>query len=205
MGSLNRARFRGLNRYSWSLIIAFICTAFAMHSRSISSFFEGFFQILPLVMIIVYWCEKTAYLISQPENKLQKIEIFRRDLFILGFSFLLGCFISLVLSYDNSDARGWWPLIVCFFTVYGLFFSLLFSVIAQFIKNHKTYTIVFSLLIITLVSFGNFLPRYLTIPFLGDIDTFYMMTGILLMIHLLLVIVYQGINIILKYQDHSSQ
>lgn len=84
---------------------------------------EGFFQTLPLIIIAVYYCEKLAPLISQPEYNLKKSELFTRDLFILSFSFLLACLFSLVLSYNNSDVKGWWPVIVYFIALYGLLFS----------------------------------------------------------------------------------
>jgi len=192
-----------LSGYSWFLIIAFICTTLAMQYHTARISFEGFLQTLPLIAVVVYWCEKSVSLMALPEFKLKKIELFRRDLFILTFSFLLGCLISLILSYDNSDAKGWWPLIVCFFTLYGLVFSAIFSTIAQLIKNHKTYTMIFSLLVITLVSSGNFFPRYILVPYLGSIDTFYLMTCSLMIIHLLFAVTHKIIRIILNPQNRQ--
>lgn len=195
MGKPHKVKFTGLNRYSWSIIIAFISTAFAMQYHTASSFLEDFLQTLPLIVITVYWCEKSAPLITLPENNLKKIELFRRDFFILSFSFLLGCLISLIFAYDNSDARGLWSFIIYFFTSYGLVFSTIFSASAQLIKNHKTYTIIFSLLIITLISLEDLFPHYIHVPFLGSIDTFYVVTCALLIIHLLFCSVYQSISI----------
>jgi|GEM_PF-2636312 len=187
-----------LSGYSWSLIIAFICTTLAMQYHTVRISFEGFLQTLPLIAVVVYWCEKSAYLMALPECKLKKIELFRRDLFILSFSFLLGCLVSLILAYNNSDARGWWSFIVYFITLYGLVFSAIFSTIAQLIKNHTRYTIIFSLLVITLVSSGNFFPRYIPIPYLGSIDIFYLMTCTLMIVHLLFAMTCKIISMMLK-------
>ena len=115
--------------------------------------------------------------------------------FILSFSFLLGCLLSLIFSYNNSDVKGWWTLIIYLITLYGLLFSMLFSAIALLIKNHKKYTIVFALLIIILVSIGDFFPQYIFIPLLGNIDSFYVITCLLLIIHLLVAVNYKIIRL----------
>ena len=47
---------------------------------------------------------------------------------------------------------------------------------------------IFSFLIILLVSFGNFLPHYTLIPLLGSVDTFFVITGLLLIVHCLFAI-----------------
>lgn len=203
MGKLHKVKFTGLNRYSWSIVIAFISTAFAMQYHTASFSLKDFLQTLPLIAITVYWCEKSPHLITQPENNLKKTEFFRRDFFILSFSFLLGCLISLIFAYDNSDARGLWSFIIYFFTLYGLVFSAIFSASVQLIKNHRTYTIIFSFLIITLISLVNLFPHYIHIPFLGSVDTFYLMTCTLLIAHLLFCIAYQSMSIIFKFKDKS--
>lgn len=202
MGQPNKIRLRRLNGYSWSTIIAFICATFAMQYHTASFSFSDFFQTLPLIIVAIYWCEKSAYFIKQPEHSLKTIELFNRDLFILSFSFLLGCLVSLLFAYNNSDAKGWWSLIIYFITLYGLVFSVLFSTIVLLIKNHKTYTMIFSFLIIVLVSFGNFFPHYTSVPLLGNIDTFYVITGALLMAHFLFAIGYtMFFSLCLKCRD----
>lgn len=163
------------------------------HTTSIS--FKDFFQALPLIIAFVFWCEKSAHFIQQPEVNLKKTEIFNRDLFILSFSFFLASLISLLFAYDNSDARGWWILIICFLTFYGLCFSLIFSTIALLIKNHKIYTMIFSFLIIVLVSLGGFFPHDISLPLIGSIDTFFVITGSLLIIHCLFAIGYKVVRL----------
>lgn len=188
MGQSKKIQLRRLNGYSWSIIVAFIGAMFAMQYHTASLSLKDFFLILLLIIIMIYWCEKSAYSIKHPEFNLKKTELFKRDLFILSFSFLLACLISLMFSYNNSDAKGWWPLIICFTTLYGLAFSFVFSIIALLIKNHKTYTIIFSFLIMVLVSLGSFFPHYTPLPLLGHVDTFFAVTCLLLIVHFLFAI-----------------
>lgn len=149
---------KNLNKYSWLLLITFIFAVFAMSYQTANTSFDGFIQTLPLIIIFIFWSEKSEPLIKRTESNLKKAQIFNRDTFILSFSFLLGCLISLLFAYDNSDAKGWWVLIIYFISLYGLIFSLIFSGIALLIKNHKAYILVFSFLIIGLVSSGKFFP-----------------------------------------------
>ena len=179
---------KGLNGFSWAIISAFICSSFAMQYHTNDSFYE-FFNILPLLLGAVYWCEKSAYLINLPECELKKKSLFNRDLLILSFSFLLGCQISLCFAYNNSDAKGWWVFIIYFMTVYGLIFSSVFSIFAMLIKNHKFYTLIFLFLVIGLISLGNFLPHYMTLPLIGNTETFYVVTCSLLIAHCLFAII----------------
>ncbi len=194
MTTNKKNKLKNLNGYSWSIIIAFICATFAMHYNTANISLAGILQTLPLIIIAVYYSEKLAYLITQPGHNLKKSKLFTRDLFILSFSFLFACLLSLIFSYNNSDAKGWWPLIIYFVTIYGLIFSIFFSAVAVLIKNHKVYTIVFSLVIMVLVSMGQFLPFYTYIPMVGNIETFYVTTCSLLIFHCLFTLIYKTIK-----------
>ncbi len=194
MTTHKKNKLNNLNGYSWSILIAFICALFAMHYHTANISFAGIFQTLPLIIIAVYYSEKLAPLISQSEHSLKKSRLFTRDVFILSFSFLFACLLSLIFSYNNSDARGWWPLIIYFITLYGVLFSLFFSAVALLIKNHKGYTIIFALIIIALVSMGQFFPSYTFIPMLGDIETFYVITCSLFILHCLFTVGYTTIR-----------
>ena len=194
MTSSKKNKLKNLNRYSWSILVAFICALFAMHYHTANISFAGIFQTLPLIIIAIYTSEKLAPLISQPEYNLKKSRLFTRDVFILSLSFLFACLLSLIFSYHNSDARGWWPLIIYFITFYGLLFSLFFSAVALLIKNHKAYTMIFALIIIVFVSMGQLFPFYTFIPMLGDIETFYVITFSLLILHCLFTIGYKTIR-----------
>lgn len=182
---------KNLNRYSWSILISFVFATLSMLYKTAHISLEGLLQTLPLIIIAIYYCEKLAPLISQTELNLNKSELFTRDSFILTFSFLLACLLSLILAYNNSDAKTWWPLIIYLYTFYGFFFSVVFSATALLIKNHKIYTMVFSLLIIIFVSLGKFFPHYIPLPLMGSVDTFFVITGSLLIIHCLFVISYK--------------
>lgn len=186
MGKLIKPRFR-LNRYSWSIITAFTCTAFAMQYHTASISYNEFLQVTPLIFFAIYWCQKSAHLITHNGN-LKKTELFKRDLFLLNFSFFLATLISLALAYGNSDARSWWVFIVYFYALYGLIFSLIFSVMALLIKKHKTYTMFFACLIIILISFIRIFPHYTKLPLLGIVDTFFVITGSILIVHSLFAI-----------------
>ncbi|MDP3705725.1 MAG: hypothetical protein Q8R24_07420 [Legionellaceae bacterium] len=188
MSQSKKIQLRRLNGYSWSIIVAFIGAMFAMQYHTASFFLRDFFLILILIIIVIYWCEKSAYSIKQPECTLKKIALFNRDLLILSFSFLLACLVSLMFSLNNSDVKGWWPLIICFTTLYSLAFSFIFSIIALLIKNHRTYTMIFSFLIMVLMSLGSFLPHYTLLPLLGSVDIFFVGTSSLLIIHCLFAI-----------------
>lgn len=194
MAKFKKVKFN-LNKYSWSILITFLCATFSMLHHTANISLEDFVQTFPLILIAIYYSEKLAPLINQPDYSLKKSQLFARDLFILSFSFLLGCLLSLILSYNNSDVKGWWTLILSLITLYGLFFSVLFSAIALLIENHKKYTMVFSLIIIILMSMGNFFPYYILIPSVGNIDFFYVITCLLLMIHLLFAVNYKIIRL----------
>lgn len=114
---------RRLNGFSWAIIIAFIASSFAMQYHTNSRFYE-FFDILPLIILAIYWCEKSAHLINIPECKLEKKKLFKRDL-----------------------------------------------------------SFIFSLLIIGLISSGDFQPHYITVPLIGSTETLYVITCALLMTH----------------------
>ena len=185
-----------------SICNAMQCNAMQYHTANIS--FQGFFQTLPLIILAVYWCEKSVHYIKQPESGLKKIELFNRDLFILSFSFLLACLISLLFAYNNSDAKGWWPLIIYFVTLYGLLYSFAFSIIALLIKNHKIYIIAFSFLIILLISLGRFFPQYLPVPLLGRVDIFFVVTFILLIAHCLFAIGFKLAGLFSNTRSNSN-
>lgn len=197
-----KIRIKGLSGFSWSIIIGFICASFSMQFRANSYFYE-IMNVLPLILAAIYWCEKSAFLISLNDHHLKNKEIFNRDLFLLSFAFFLGFLISLGFSYNNSDAKSWWTLFIYFMTIYALIFSVIFSFLALLIPNHKTYTLIFSLLIILLSSFGNFFPQYSTLALIGKIDTFYLITCSLLIVHCALAIIYKMISIFFNLKSNN--
>lgn len=205
MTKVQQNKLKHLNKYSWSILIAYSSVILAMYYRTATISFSGFFQTLPLIIVTVYYAQKLASLIRQPEHNLKKLELFIRDLFILNFSFLFACLLSLLFSYNNSDVKGWWPLIIYFVTLYGLLFSMLFSAVALLLKNHKTYILFFSLILIVLVSMGQFFPHYTFIPLLGNIETFYVASCSLLIFHCLFAISYKIIRLFQYKGNNTSQ
>ena len=196
MATPKNNHFKNLNRYSWSILVTFICATFAMSYHTAHVPFIDVFQTLLLILIAIYYGEKLAPLVNQPDPTLKKSEVYARDMFLLNYSFLLGCLFSLIFSYNNSDVKGWWSLIICFSTLYGLFFSVIFSALALIIKNHKRYTLVFSLFIIALLSMEKFLPDYTYVPLLGPIDPFFVITCSLLIFHCFFTIGYKIVRLL---------
>lgn len=183
--------YLNLNKYSWSILVAFICAACAMLSRTANVSLQDFVQTVPLIIIAVYYCETLAPLINRPDDSRKKAKAFTRDLFIISFSFLFAGLLCLLLPYNTSDVNGWWPLMIYFITLYGVFFSVFFSAIALLMENHKTYTLIFSFLIIVFVPAGQFFPHPPLISYFGHGDTFYRITGSLLILHGLFAVNYK--------------
>ena len=185
MSQSKKFPLRRLNGYSWSVIVAFIFASIAMEYNTYHLSLESTYLSLPLIFIAVYWCEHAACLVRSPDYKLTKIESFNRDLFAISFSFFLACLLSLLFQYNNSDAKGWWGLYIYYIGLYGLVFSFLFSLIALIIPSHKTYTLVFSFIIVSFLSVTKFYPSYVTVVFIGEIDSYFVITCSLLFGHFL--------------------
>ncbi len=185
MDLLKKIHIRQLNGYSWSIIVAFIFASVAMEYNTDHSLLDSACFTIPLIFIAVFWCEKTAYLMAVPDYRLTKKESFSRDLFLISYSFFLACLLSLLSQHNNSDAKAWWSLYILYIGLYGFLFSFLFSLIAVMISNHKTYTIVFSFIIISVLSIIKFYPPYTSVVYIGKIESYYMITGSLLLGHFL--------------------
>ena len=190
-----------LNSYSWSLILFFIAANFSMEYYSGGIPLEGFFMVLPLIFGAVLWSEQTASLKNTKDLDQNKNEAFIWDLFTITFSFILGGLISLLFEYNNTDARGWWPLIIFFISFCGLVFSSIYSLLSLLLPYHKRYTMVFACLIITILSLSKFFPRYLSLGFLGEHDFFLIMEILLISVHLLICL---GFKMVVYYQKSSS-
>lgn len=171
-----------LNGYSWSIMAAFIGANIAMNYHVHQNALKDFFLTLPIVVLMVYWSQK-SYSLKRSATPLTKKAIFNRDLFLITFSFTLGCLLSLLFEFNNSDATGWWTFILYFFVVYGFIFALAFSAIALLLPHPNGYSITFALIIILFIAAAKFLPRYIPIPIIGTIEMFYVVTGLLIVGH----------------------
>lgn len=154
------------------------------YSHSVS--FENLLITSPLIVIVVLWSEILVNYISSNKVREIKTEAFNRDLFLISFSFILSALIAFVLEYKNSDVLGWWPFALYFISIYGFLFSLIFSLVALIINNHKNYTFFIFVIIVILMPTLNFLPHYVHVYFIENIETFYLATGALMVVYLLL-------------------
>jgi hypothetical protein len=181
-----------LNRYSWLLIIVFIGVIFSMEYPFFDHHnpFEGLIS-APVIIVALYWSQKAGYLSQCDEGRTTKNKAFFRDVYVISYSFVLGILLSLLFEHNNADARGWWPFIVGWLTIYGFLFASLFSCIAMLLNKHKNYTGIFAVGIVLSCSFMNFFPRYITILYFGKVDFFTAFITLLLGMHLLFSISYR--------------
>lgn len=182
--------FYKLNRYSWSLIIAFICATIVMQYHTGHITFEGFYLSLPLVCIMVHWCEQRAPLIRMKDYLLTKQESFGRDLFMISYSFVLAGLFSLLFQYNNSDVRGWWPVFFYFNSLVGVLFALVYSLIALMLPLHKMYVVCSTSIIMLLITFLKFWPNNIYFLFIEKVDFYYVIIFSLFIIHVLSVLGY---------------
>ena len=100
-----RSFVRGLNGYSWSTIVAFIYINLVMEHNVYRALLLNFILVFPLIIPVIYCCEKSAYLMKIDDCKLTVTDSFKRDLFTIYFSFFLACLLSLLFQYNNPDAK----------------------------------------------------------------------------------------------------
>ncbi|STX46851.1 Uncharacterised protein [Legionella hackeliae] len=95
--------FKILNRYSWLILLAYLGATFSMQLDSHKFSFEAFLFGLSLILIMVYWSEYAAPSEKVDESKIDKIEVFLRDLFLISYSLMLGiyylcCFSTIIVT-----------------------------------------------------------------------------------------------------------
>ena len=90
--------YKNINKFSWILIFSFICATFAMQNYSGGISSEGFFLLLPMISIMVFWSQKSAHLLALPDFKLKKNDVFNRDLFTICFSLIVAELLSLLFQ-----------------------------------------------------------------------------------------------------------
>lgn len=176
-----------INRYTWLIIICYLSGILAMEYQSykISVPFEGVFMTLPLVLFFIYWSQKNNKLLLLNGSEITKKDEFKIDLFLITTSFLLAGFVSLLMDFNNSDLRAFWPFYIFFISVFGFIFSLIYSLSGHFFKvNHKKYTLFFSVAITSIYSLISVFPRRIGGLNLVEIETFYAISILLLSLHL---------------------
>ncbi len=145
-----------LNRYSWILIFTFICSWIVMERFSGSNIFEGFIIALPLLCLTIYLSEIRVLL----KNKNQFIWIF----IIICISFYLGGLLNIIVDYNNTDLRGWWPLYLYAIFVIGLMFSLIYTLICYYLNlKNQYYIFCCSSILILALGLQKFFPPYVVV------------------------------------------
>lgn len=181
------------NIYSWTLTIIYFVVVTTMEYFSYKISMESLFLTLPLISILIFWSEGTTSVIQKPESYLTKTEEFKRDLFLVGYSFISGYLLSLLFQYDNSDTRGWWPLTIYFITAVGSLFACIFSLIAMMLNYHKKYTLACSFVLILSLMFVSFMMHLNPLSVFAKYETFYIILLFLIGLHLLLCLGYKVI------------
>ena len=179
---MNREFF---NPYAFLLLIIFVCTIFAMQYHTSTFSLVGFFLVSPLIGVAIFCSGKLMYLKEESKNVITQEVEFKRDIFLISYSFLIASLISLLPEYNNSEAKAWWSISVYYVSLIGIMFSCFFAYFNRFARYHKIYTSVFSLIIIIVFSLPKLWPLYFSVLFLGEISFFWAMMFSLIALHLL--------------------
>ena len=174
------------NKYSWILFLTYISVIFTMQYQATSGSWESIYMTSPLIVSFIFWSEKINFLIQKSSITLEKSDSFRVDFFLISFSFLLGELLSFLFQFNNTDLRGWWGLALSFVTAYGILFSLIYSLFARLIDNHRKYTYIFSLMLIFWILVDSLLTYGMPLSFFALDEAFYGFTGVLIIIHILI-------------------
>lgn len=174
------------NIYSWILFIIYVTVVTVMEYFSHTFSVENIYISLPLIAMFIIWSEKITLVIHITDK-----EVFNRDFFLISYSFISGNLISLLFQYNNSDTLGWWPLGIYIISVFGVVFAWLFSLIAMMLKNHKKYTLIFSMVLISVLIFISFMMHLEPLSIYAKYETFYIIFSIIISIHLVLCLGYK--------------
>jgi len=193
-----------INRYSWLIIACYLSGALSVEYYTYQSgvHFEGLFMTLPLALAFIYWSQKNNNLLLLTGSEIKKTDGFKMDLFLITTSFVLAVFLSLMMDLNNVDLRGAWPFLIFFISIYGYFFSLIYSLMwLVFIENHKKYTLYFASFIVLFFSLLSCFPRKIDIFNLMEIEPFYAMPILLLSFNLVVILAFHLKNWISKKQS----
>lgn len=181
-------RFGKQNYLSWLLIVCYFLAILSMDVLSTRFTFEGTVLTLPLILLILLLIQKNNYLINLKDTNLTKREVFFRDFLFVSYSFILAGFLSLLFQYKNVDAKGWWPLFIYLNSIYGVIFSLLFAYASTLLQDHRTYSIIFSIITLFTFTFSKYWHLYLDSYYL---EGYFIAMSIIISLHLFLCIKYK--------------
>lgn len=179
-----------LNRYSIALIVVYLTAFLLMEHGSQSSWTNELIQTLPIIVMMIIWSE---ILTTRLNDKKQILPTgsFHRDFFIITYATLFAFLASLLVGYNNSDARGWWSFLILAAELYGLILGFVFASFALLLnKQHVTYTLIFAVALAINFSTLKLMPPYILTPF-GDIGIFPACALLLLSVHVLVCLGYR--------------
>lgn len=160
-----------INFFSWSVIIAYVFTFCFMHRFPWGSFsFESFYFSAPIIWLILCWSQKLAYLIYLKDTEINKKQAFKRDIFIFNFSLLISFFLEMSINFKYADTRTLWSILIYPFSLYSFIFSICYASILSFKKNHKTYSVISSGM---LLAFFPLLEFLISFPIFKNMGQFY--------------------------------
>ncbi|HBD7476116.1 TPA: hypothetical protein KKX77_002644 [Legionella pneumophila] len=180
---------RNTNRYSWLIMGFYFSSTLLMEAHTIkhSLNFEGVFITLPPLLALVFWAQKSGEILRSNQEPYNIMDGYKTDLFLITSAFFAAGCLELILDINNSDLRGFWPFYLFFMMVFGFMFAFLFSAIGLvFYSKHKRYTLVFSAMIVFLLT-----PIVPLVQFSGNLsawnyDSLNVRMILLMCIHLLL-------------------
>lgn len=155
---------KSFNVYTWLILAFYLSGVTAIEWDSMSMPFEGLFMTLPLILFYLYWSQKNSTFLTTKETVTRK-HLFYLDTFLISTAFLIAGLLMLVLDFNNTDLRGWWPFVIAFYILYGLGSGLVYALITMPVPQHchRRYTQIYSSMLILILSSGIYLPRHVQI------------------------------------------
>lgn len=92
-----------INAYALFISVLFVSISFLMEYFSKHKSFENFIITMPLIIITCFWCKNSSYLIKKSDSQLNRNQIFKRDMFLIFYSFICSDLIYLLFQYNNID------------------------------------------------------------------------------------------------------
>lgn len=181
------------NRLVWFISVVFIGLTVLVTLPNPRQWMEGFFMALPLYFINITFAAKLKTRLSPVEYRF----------YLINIGFFLGIMLSLLLSYTNSDVRGWWLLGLYVSFIYGLVFSLCYTTISYFSKlNNRFYDVVFCVVLVLGLVAMQVLVVYFKIYDIATISSDYFLLGALLLFHLVFNLFY---NMLIEYKGYHQK
>ena len=162
-----------------------------MEYGSASNWSEGLTSTLPLIVAIVIWSEILTTRLSH-KIPISTADSFHRDFFIINYATLFAFIASLLGEHNNTDAKGWWTLLIIVAELYGIVFGLVFASFALLLdRRHFRYTLIYAVVLLINFSTLKLMPSYIHTIILGNISIFPLCVVILLSVHALTCISYR--------------